>query len=87
MPSLRNSLSLYQYEACPFCVKVRRGMKKLGLDIELRDAKDGKIEKELIEQGGQDQGPCLRIQKNDGSVQWMYESSDILEYLAKRFGS
>lgn len=34
------NLSLYQYHMCPFCVKVRRTMKRLNLNIELRDAKD-----------------------------------------------
>jgi hypothetical protein len=27
------SLILYQYQACPFCVKVRRAMKRQGLKI------------------------------------------------------
>ena len=27
-------LTLYQYGACPFCVKVRRAMKRHGLNIE-----------------------------------------------------
>jgi len=32
-------LALYQYKACPFCVKVRRTMKRQSLIIETRDAK------------------------------------------------
>lgn len=32
-------LALYQYKACPFCVKVRRSMRKQGLNIVLLDAK------------------------------------------------
>ncbi len=31
--------ALYQFEACPFCVKVRRAMKRQSVNIELRDAK------------------------------------------------
>ncbi len=31
------SLSLYQLPACPFCVKVRRAMKRNGFNIELKD--------------------------------------------------
>ena len=30
-------LSLYQFFACPFCVKTRRAIHRLNLDIELRD--------------------------------------------------
>ena len=31
------NLSLYQLPSCPFCVKVRRAMKREGLTIELRN--------------------------------------------------
>ena len=34
-----SKLALYQYEACPFCVKVRREMKRQSLSIETRDVK------------------------------------------------
>jgi len=30
--------------------------------------------------------PCLRIEKADGAVEWMYESADINRYLERRFG-
>jgi hypothetical protein len=33
------ALTLYQYQACPFCVKVRRQMKRQSLTIGLRDVK------------------------------------------------
>ena len=76
------NLALYQFEACPFCVKVRFAIKRLGLHIELRDAKNNpQYKKELIEGGGEYQVPCLRIQNPDGSVQWMYESDNINRHL------
>lgn len=79
-------LVIYQFEACPFCIKVRQGVRRLGLKIELRNVNDNEqFEKELVAGGGELQVPCLRIQKDDGSVQWMYESSDILRYLESRF--
>lgn len=78
-------LALYQFEACPFCVKVRRAMKRQGLKIELRDIlNNSNYEKELIEKGGMRQVPCLRIPKADG-FQWLYESDDIIHYLQERF--
>ncbi len=81
------SMSLYQYAACPFCVKTRRGIRRLGLNIELRDAKnDPRHRLELEQQGGKQQVPCLRIDKPEGTT-WMYESSDILAYLNQRFAS
>jgi len=36
----------------------------------------------LIDGGGKSQVPCLRIESEDGAVQWMYESRDIINYLS-----
>ena len=80
------SLILYQYRACPFCVKVRRAMKRQGLKIETRDVKrsDGARE-ELLAGGGDLKVPCLRVGDGRGEVRWMYESNEIINYLAERF--
>jgi glutaredoxin len=81
-------LALYQFKQCPFCVKTRRTVRRLGLDIETRDARnDPKWNQELISEGGKYQVPCLRIVNDDGSVEWLYESTDINQYLDKRFGT
>lgn len=78
--------ALYQFHACPFCVKVRRAMQRLNLPIELRDAKgDEKSRLELQMQGGEVKVPCMRIEHKDGRVEWMYESSDIICYLEQKF--
>ncbi len=74
--------SLYQFEACPFCVKVRREIKRLNLKVELRDAKEGTAYgEELLKEGGMKQVPCLRIEESTGSVKWLYESADIIQFL------
>ena len=79
------NLSLYQYHACPFCIKVRRKMHQLNLPIEFRDIKKNlEFRSELAENGGRVKVPCLRIEEN-GEVQWMYESNDIIAYLQQRF--
>lgn len=79
------SLSLYQFEACPFCVKVRRAMKRQSVNFELRDAKNNETHRAELEQGGgRVKVPCLRIEKQ-GEVEWLYESSDIVQYLEKEF--
>ncbi|MEN8712847.1 MAG: glutaredoxin domain-containing protein [Arenicellales bacterium] len=76
------SLTLYQYKACPFCVKVRRAMKRHTLNIQTRDAKRSETSrKELIEGGGKLKVPCLRVEENNGDVCWIYESSDIIHYI------
>ena len=80
------SLALYQYEACPFCVKVRRAMKRQGLKIQTRDVKrNDAAREELLAGGGDLKVPCLRIGEDERGVQWMYESNDIINYLAARF--
>ena len=79
-------MSLYQFHACPFCVKVRRLLKGQALHIELRDAKaQGEFKAELIREGGRHKVPCLRTEKADHSVEWLYESNDIIAYLNNRF--
>ncbi|MDH3343595.1 MAG: glutaredoxin [Gammaproteobacteria bacterium] len=81
------SMALYQFGQCPFCVKTRRGIRRLGLNIELRDARnDPRWNAELIEQGGKYQVPCLRFVDDKGKVNWLYESSEINNYLDQRFG-
>ena len=79
-------LILYQYKACPFCVKVRRVMKRLSLNIETRDVKRCNTAREQLLGGGGDlKVPCLRIEDTDGSVKWMYESPEIINYLENTF--
>lgn len=80
------SLIMYQFLSCPFCIKVRREMTRLSLNIEKRDAqKDIESREELLTGGGELKVPCLRITDADGSVRWMYESNDIIAYLRKQF--
>lgn len=80
------SLTLYHYQACPFCVKVRRAFKRYSLNVETRDAKRSEQAKqELLQGGGVLKVPCLRIVEN-GQVEWLYESSAIIAYLESRFG-
>jgi len=82
------NMALYHFQMCPFCVKTRRQIHRLALKIENRDARnDPKWNQEIIEEGGKYQVPCLKITKDDGSVEWMYESTDINEYLDKEFAA
>ncbi len=81
------SLLLYQYAACPFCVKVRRAMKRQSLKIAVRDAKQDPGRQELLAGGGELKVPCLRIEEGEGKVRWLYESSDIVRYLDDRFAA
>lgn len=76
------NLILYQYKACPFCVKVRRTIKRQSLSIETRDVKRSDTAKEELLAGGKIlKVPCLRIEDDQGQIRWMYDSSDIIGYL------
>ncbi len=80
-------LSLYQFYACPFCIKTRRAVRRLNLPIEIRDAQTlGQHRQDLAHLGGRIKVPCLRIEQ-DGQDRWLYESNDIIAYLEKRFGN
>ncbi len=79
-------LTLYQYLACPFCVKVRRAMKRQSLNIETRDAKrNDQFREELVQGGGKLKVPCLRIEDEGGDIRWIYDSSNIISYLEQSF--
>jgi len=80
-----SSMSLYQFHACPFCLKTRRALKRLGLNIELRNAQKNPGRAELKAGGGQIKVPCLRIDNADGTSSWMYESSEIIQFLEQKF--
>jgi len=76
--------TLYQFEACPFCVKVRRFIRKNSLKIELKDAKSNMGNKsELVNNGGKHKVPCLKIEKINAKTIWLYESDAIIAFLSK----
>jgi glutaredoxin len=80
-----STMTLYQLHACPFCVKVRREMRRLNLPIAMKDVgTDAAASRELVSGGKLDQVPCLRIDGPQGT-QWMYESSAINDFLRARF--
>ncbi|MFK7802517.1 MAG: glutaredoxin family protein [Anaerolineae bacterium] len=81
-------LKLYHFQACPYCARVRSQIEALSLNLEDRDIrKDMSHREALIAGGGKPQVPALRIEGEDGSVQWMYESSDIMQYLDAKFAA
>jgi glutaredoxin len=82
-----SSLTLYQFYACPFCVRTRRAIHRLNLPIETRDAQNDPVDRQALKDGGGEiKVPCLRIEEA-GETRWMYESRDIIAYLEDRFGA
>jgi glutaredoxin len=80
------SLALYQFTTCPFCIKVRQEMRRLSLPIERRDAQhDLKNRDALLQGAGTVKVPCLKITEADGQTRWLFESGAIISYLQGRF--
>lgn len=79
-------LALYQFYACPFCIRTRRAIHRLNIPIDQRDAqKNQQHRADLLAGGGRIKVPCLRIDEGDES-RWIYESEEIIAYLDNRFG-
>jgi len=78
-------LVLYEFEACPFCRKVREALTLLDLDAEIRPCPKGgpTYRPFVIEHGGKRQFPYLHDPNTDT---WMYESADIIRYLYATYG-
>ncbi len=82
-----SGLSLYGFPQCPYCRRVLAAIDELGLDIPLRNTLiDDAHGDALYEAMGRGTVPVLRIEGEDGKVDWLPESADIVRYLAERFG-
>jgi glutaredoxin len=80
------SLALYQFTTCPFCIKVRQEMRRLSLPVERRDAQHNLSHRDALQSGGGAfKVPCLKVTDASGQNQWIYESGAIIAYLRGRF--
>ena len=79
---MAHTLELYYYPECPYCQRVLRAIKANGYEgIVLKNIHaDAEADATLVRVGGKHQVPCLLI---DGDP--MYESLDIIDWLAKEF--
>src|SRR6516165_6514725 len=79
-------LALYEFEACPFCRKVREALSILDLDAMVYPCPKGgpRFRPEVERRGGKQQFPYL-IDPNAGIE--MYESDDIVKHLWQRYGT
>jgi glutaredoxin len=76
--------TLYLYDSCPYCARVKRYLAEAGLVIAMKDTlRDPQARGELIAGGGSSMVPCLRIDR-DGGTRWLYESLDIIAYLREQ---
>ncbi len=73
-------LSLYYSPWCPFCIRVLNTIKKMSVDVDLRDTGSREHSSALKKGGGKTQVPCLLVEKA-GEEKWLYESGDIIQFL------
>jgi glutathione S-transferase len=78
-------LRLYEFEACPFCRKVREALSALDLEADVLPCpKNGlRFRPEAARLGGKAQFPYL-VDPNTGKS--MYESDEIVRYLFEEYG-
>lgn len=80
-------LALYQSPLCGYCVSVKREIRRLDLQIELRNIVGQEMWRDnLRREGGRLQVPCLQITHPE-RTEWLYESTEIIRYLRRRFAS
>jgi len=80
-------LTLYHRLTCPFCIKVFIALRRLDVPVSRRNiTADADARRELVNEGGRQMVPCLRIDEPEGT-RWLYESDDIIAYLDQRFGT
>jgi glutathione S-transferase len=85
-PRPERPLELYEFEACPFCRKVREALSLLDLDALVLPCPKGgpRFREDVKRRGGKYQFPYL-VDPNTGKE--MYESDDIVAYLFERYGA
>jgi glutathione S-transferase len=79
-------VELYEFEACPFCRKVREALSVLDLDATVYPCPKGgpRFRADVKRRGGKEQFPYF-VDPNTGTE--MYESDDIVRYLFERYGA
>ena len=78
------NITLFQFEQCPFCEKVRDKLAELVLDYEKINvpySRDDPQRKELLEKSGVSTVPVLK----DGE-KYIGDSEKILKYLEENYG-
>jgi len=76
-------VEIYQFEACPYCKKVREKLNDLQIDFIARQVKPGSDRSRVEEISGQTGVPVL-VDPNKDTV--MQESDDIVDHLEKHYG-
>lgn len=83
-----DDLALYHFVGCPYCSRVTRALDALGLAVEMCNIhREPAFRDQLLQVRGRVTVPVLRITGEEGALQWMPESLDIVAYLQRRFSA
>ena len=85
-PRPQQPIELYDFEACPYCRKVREALSILDLDADVKPCPKGgtRFRDEVVRRGGRAQFPFI---VDPNTKVELYESDDIVSYLFERYGS
>ena len=85
-PRPREMLVLFEFEACPFCRRVREALTRLDLEVLVRPCPKGggRHREALVALGGKAQVPFL-VDPNTGDR--LYESREIVDHLERHYGA
>ncbi|KAF7804289.1 putative thioredoxin-like protein [Senna tora] len=84
-PRPEKPIEIYEFESCPFCRKVREIVAVLDLDVIFYPCprNSPNFRPKVAQMGGKQQFPYM-VDPNTGIS--MYESDDIIKYLAEKYG-
>uniref|UniRef100_A0A0A9FVL7 GST N-terminal domain-containing protein n=1 Tax=Arundo donax TaxID=35708 RepID=A0A0A9FVL7_ARUDO len=84
-PRPEKPIEIYEFEGCPFCRKVREMVSVLDLDVLYYPCPQNgpTFRPKVLEMGGKKQFPYM-VDPNTGVA--MYESDEIIKYLANKYG-
>ena len=75
-------IKLYQFETCPFCIRVRNKLEELGLEYEKIEVPRVRSKRTKVQElSGQIQVPV--IEDEDGTV--VNDSAKIINYLEEQY--
>ncbi|MBI2667086.1 glutaredoxin [Candidatus Woesearchaeota archaeon] len=79
-------LTLYQFEDCPYCAKVRAKLeeKKISYEnVNVSRSREDSLRKKLAEKSGVLTVPVLKMFSENGEEKYIGESGKIIEFLEK----
>lgn len=80
-------LTLYQFENCPYCAKVRTKLNLMRLEyqqINVPRDRENSLRKELFKKSGVPTVPVLKIINDDEEI-YIGESDEIINYLKRSY--